>query len=43
MRYTYRPHAEAIEARRKAAMDFLGAFLLAMCIAMPLALFWFLP
>jgi hypothetical protein len=42
-RYTYRPLDEAIEARRKAAMDFLAAFLLAMCIAMPLALFWFLP
>ena len=42
-RYTYRPLDERLEARRRAAMDFLAAFLLAMCIAMPMALFWFLP
>jgi hypothetical protein len=41
-RYTYRPLDEAIEARRKAAMDFLGAFLLAMSIALPMAFFFFL-
>lgn len=42
-RYTYQPLAERLEARRRAAMDFLAAFLLAMSIAMPMALFWFLP
>lgn len=41
-RYTYRPLDEAIEARRKAAMDFLAAFLLAMSIALPMAYFFFM-
>lgn len=39
-RYTYRPLAEAIEARRRAAMDVLAAFLLAMCVFLPFFL-WF--
>jgi len=43
MRYTYRPLDEAIEARRRAAMDVLGAFLLAMCVFLPLCLYWVLP
>lgn len=43
MLYRYRPLDERLEARRRAAMDFLAAFLLAMTIAMPMALFWFLP
>lgn len=43
MRYTYRPLDEAIEARRKAAMDVLAAFLLAMCVFLPLCLYWVLP
>jgi len=40
MRYTYQPLAERLEARRRAAMDFLAAFLLAMSIFLPFALFW---
>jgi hypothetical protein len=42
MRYTYRPLDEAREARRKAAMDFLGAVFLAMSIAVPMAFFFIL-
>lgn len=42
-RYTYRPLDEAIEARRRAAMDVLAAFLLAMCVFLPLCLYWVLP
>ncbi len=38
-RYTYRPLDERLEARRRAAMDFLAAFLLAMSIAAPMAYF----
>ena len=40
MRYTYRPLDESIEARRKAAMDVLGALLFAMWIFLPVYL-WF--
>lgn len=40
-RYTYSPRAERIKARRQAAMDFLGAILFALCIAGPVALWWF--
>lgn len=41
-RWTYSPLAERLEARRKAAMDFLAAFLLAMSIALPMAYFFFM-
>lgn len=41
-RYTYRPLDERLEDRRKAAMDFLAAFLLAMSIALPMAYFFFM-
>lgn len=40
MRYTYRPADEALEARRRAAMDFLGAIALAMGVVLPVALYW---
>jgi hypothetical protein len=39
-RFRYQPLAERLEQRRKACMDFLGAFLLAMSIFLPFALFW---
>ena len=40
MRYTYRPADEALEARRRAAMDVLGAIALAMGVFLPVALYW---
>lgn len=40
MRYTYRPLDERLEARRRAAMDFLGAVFLAMGVVLPVALHW---
>jgi hypothetical protein len=39
-RYRYRPLDEAVEERRRACMGFLAAFLLAMSIFLPFALFW---
>ena len=38
MRYTYQPLAERLEMRRRAAMDVLGAVLLALCVFLPLLL-----
>jgi hypothetical protein len=38
MRYRCRPRAEDIEARRRAAMNVLGAVLLAVSIGIPFAL-----
>ncbi len=41
MNYRYRPRAEDIEARRRAAMSVLGALFLAVSIGIPFALhFW---
>lgn len=40
MRYTHRPADEALEARRRAAMDVLGAVALAMGVVLPVALYW---
>jgi hypothetical protein len=39
-RFRYLPPDERTESRCKAAMDFLAAFLLAMSIFLPFALFW---
>lgn len=39
-RYTYRPLDERLEARRRAAMDFLGAVALAIGVVLPVALHW---
>lgn len=37
----YQPLADRLEARRQAAMNVLGAVLFALCIATPVALWWF--
>ena len=39
-RFRYIPPTQRLEMRRKACMDFLAAFLLAMSIFLPFALFW---
>jgi cytochrome oxidase assembly protein ShyY1 len=39
-RFRYLPLAERLEQRRKACMDFLAAFLLAMSIFLPFCLFY---
>lgn len=38
MSYRYQPFAERLETRRRAAMDVLGAVLLAFCVFLPLLL-----
>ena len=40
MRYRYLPLTERLEARRRAAMDVLGAVALAMGVVLPVALYW---
>lgn len=39
-RFRYQPLAERLESRCEAATGFLGAFLLAMCVFLPILLWW---
>lgn len=41
MSYPHPTPADRLEARRAGAMDVLGAVLFALCVATPVALWWF--